>query len=494
MKLIECVPNFSEGRNKEVIDTIINEARKYNVKILNIHSDESHNRTDVTILGEPEEVKKAVLDMAIKAVELIDMNKHRGEHPRMGAMDVVPFVPIMNTTMEECIKIANEFAEEFSKITKVPCFLYEEAAKKESRRNLADVRKGEFEGLREEIGKNPEKVPDYGPNSIHPTAGATAVGAREILIAFNVNLATNDVEIAKKIAKAVRYSSGGYRYVKAMGFEIKEKNIVQVSMNMTNYKQTPLFRVFETIKREAERYGVNVLSSEIVGMVPLDALIDVASFYLQLDDFKAEQVIEKRLLEMPMKSIEEFLEELASASPAPGGGSAAALGGAIACGLAEMVCNLTIGKKKYVEVEEEMKEKVEKLKYLRKDFLKLVEEDANAFNDVMKAIKEKRGLEEAYKKACEVPLRTAEKCTILMKDIKEIAEKGNKNSISDAGVAMLFAYASFNSAILNVKINLSCIQDSLYKEKMIEKVKEMEEEIEELKKETLQVVEKFINF
>jgi len=298
MKLIECVPNFSEGRNKEVIDAIVNEARKYNVKILNIHSDESHNRTDVTILGEPEEVKKAVLDMAIKAVELIDMNKHKGEHPRMGAMDVVPFIPIMNSTMEECIKIANEFAEEFSRIKKVPCFLYEEAAKKESRRNLADVRKGEFEGLKEEIGKNPEKIPDYGPNSIHPTAGATAVGAREILIAFNVNLATNDVEIAKKIAKAVRHSSGGYRYVKAMGFEIKEKNIVQVSMNMTNYKQTPLFRVFETIKREAERYGVNVLSSEIVGMIPLDALVDIASFYLQLEDFKPEQVIEKRLIEV----------------------------------------------------------------------------------------------------------------------------------------------------------------------------------------------------
>jgi glutamate formiminotransferase len=297
VKLVECVPNFSEGRRKEVIDAIVNEARKYNVKILNVHADADHNRTDVTIIGEPEEVKKAVLDMSLKAVELIDMNKHKGEHPRMGAMDVVPFVPLLNTTMEDCIKLANEFAKEFSEKAGVPCFLYEEAATRPDRKNLADVRRGEFEGLKEEIGKNPDKVPDYGPNKIHPTAGATAVGAREFLIAFNVNLATNDIEIAKKIAKAVRHSSGGYRYVKAMGFEIKEKGIVQVSMNMTNYKKTPLFRVFETIKREAARYGVNVLSGEIIGMVPLDAIVDVAAFYLQLDEFDVEQIIEKRLLE-----------------------------------------------------------------------------------------------------------------------------------------------------------------------------------------------------
>ncbi|KAA0000857.1 MAG: glutamate formimidoyltransferase [Thermoplasmata archaeon] len=296
-KLVECVPNFSEGQRKEVIDAIVNEAKKYNVKILNVHADADHNRTDVTIIGEPEEVKNAVLAMSLKAVELIDMNKHKGEHPRMGAMDVVPFVPVMNVSMEDCIKLAHEFAREFSEKAGVPCFLYEEAATKPSRKNLADVRRGEFEGLKEEIGKNPEKTPDYGPNAIHPTAGATAVGAREFLIAFNVNLATSDINIAKKIAKAVRHSSGGYRYVKAMGFEIKERGIVQVSMNMTNYKLTPLFRVFETIKREAERYGTRVLSSEIIGMIPLEALADIAAFYLQLEDFKVEQILEKKLLE-----------------------------------------------------------------------------------------------------------------------------------------------------------------------------------------------------
>ncbi|KAA0004415.1 MAG: glutamate formimidoyltransferase [Thermoplasmata archaeon] len=279
------------------MEAIIDEARKFNVKILDYSPDADHNRTDVTFIGEPEEVKKAALAMSMKAVELIDMNRHKGEHPRMGAMDVVPFIPLMGTTMEECIELAKQFASEFSEKAGVPCYLYEEAATRPDRKNLVNVRRGEFEGLKEEIGKNDDKKPDFGPNHIHPTAGATAVGARFFLIAFNVNLSTNDISIAKNIAKAVRHSSGGYRYVKAMGFEIKERGIVQVSMNMVNYKGTPLFRVFETIKREAERYGVNIIGSEIVGLIPMEALIAVADFYLQLENFDEKQVLEKRLLE-----------------------------------------------------------------------------------------------------------------------------------------------------------------------------------------------------
>ncbi|HHF59283.1 MAG TPA: glutamate formimidoyltransferase, partial [Thermoplasmatales archaeon] len=255
-KIVECVPNFSEGRRKEIIEEIIDQVRKRkDVKLLDYSSDPDHNRTDVTFIGEPQSVKEAALDLAMKCVELIDMNKHKGEHPRMGAIDVVPFIPVYNVTMEECVKLAHEFAKEFSEKTGVPCFMYEEAATRPDRKNLADVRRGEFEGLKEAIGKDPDKVPDYGPNKIHPTAGATAVGARFFLVAFNVNLGTSDINIAKKIAKAVRHSSGGYRYVKAMGFEIKERGIVQVSMNLTNYQKTPIFRVFETIKNEAERYG-----------------------------------------------------------------------------------------------------------------------------------------------------------------------------------------------------------------------------------------------
>jgi len=298
-RLIECVPNFSEGRNQETIETIRTLIKKHKeVHLLDFSPDKDHNRTDVTLIGPPEAVKDAVLDIAYKCVELIDMNKHKGEHPRMGAIDVVPFIPISEIGMTECVQLANDFAKEFSEKTNVPCYLYEDAAKREDRRNLADVRRGEYEGLKEEVGKNPDKIPDYGPNKLHPTAGATAVGARFFLIAYNVNLGTADIKIAEEIAKVVRHSSGGYRYVKAKGFEIKERGIVQVSMNLTNYQKTSLFRVFETIKNEAERHGVPVIGSEIVGLVPLEALVNIADHYLRLEKFTDNQVLEKRLVEL----------------------------------------------------------------------------------------------------------------------------------------------------------------------------------------------------
>jgi glutamate formiminotransferase len=298
-RLVECVPNFSEGKNKDTIETIRNLIKKYkDINLLDYTPDPDHNRTDVTLIGSPEAVKEVALELALKCVELIDMNKHKGEHPRMGSIDVVPFIPITEVGMGECVQLANEFAKEFSEKTNVPCFLYEEAAKREDRRNLADIRRGEYEGLKTEIGKNPDKVPDYGPNKMHPTAGATAVGARFFLIAFNVNLGTTNIKIADEIAKVVRYSSGGYRYVKAKGFEIKDRGTVQVSMNLTNYQQTSIFRVFETIKNEAKRHGVSVIGSEIVGLVPLEALVDVSNHYLRLEKFIVDQVLEKRLLEI----------------------------------------------------------------------------------------------------------------------------------------------------------------------------------------------------
>ena len=298
-RLIECVPNFSEGKNKDTIETIRNLIKKYkDITLLDFTPDPDHNRTDVTLIGSPEAVKTVALEIALKCVELIDMNKHKGEHPRMGAIDVVPFIPITEVGMGECVQLANEFAKEFSEKTNVPCYLYEEAAKREDRRNLADVRRGEYEGLKAEIGKNPNKVPDYGPNKIHPTAGATAVGARFFLIAFNVNLGTANIKIADEIAKVIRHSSGGYRYVKAKGFEIKDRGIVQVSMNLTNYQKTSISRVFETIKNEADRYGVSVIGSEIIGLLPLEALVDVSNHYLRLEKFTVDQVLEKRLLEI----------------------------------------------------------------------------------------------------------------------------------------------------------------------------------------------------
>lgn len=298
-RLIECVPNFSEGKNKRTIETIHTLIKNHkDVFLLDFTPDIDHNRTDVTLLGTPEVIKAVALEIALKCVELIDMNKHKGEHPRMGAIDVVPFIPISEVSMSECVQLANDFAKEFSEKTNVPCYLYEEAAKQEDRRNLANVRRGEYEGLKEEIGKNPDKTPDYGPNKIHPTAGATAVGARFFLIAFNVNLNTTNIKIADEIAKIVRHSSGGFRYVKAKGFEIKERGIVQVSMNLTNYQKTSIFRVFETIKNEAERYGISVTGSEIVGLVPLEALVDVTNHYLRFEKFTIDQVLEKKLIEI----------------------------------------------------------------------------------------------------------------------------------------------------------------------------------------------------
>lgn len=296
MKLIESVPNFSEGRREEVVRQIVEEASKYSkVKVLDWSMDYDHNRSVVTLVGEPEDIKNALFDMVKKASELIDLREHVGEHPRMGATDVVPLIPVMNTTMEECIELSKELGEKIGKELKIPVYLYEKSATKSERKNLATIRKGEFERFFEKI-KDPEWKPDFGPEEVHPTAGVVAVGAREYLIAFNVNLGTNNIEIANKISKAVRHISGGFRYVKAIGIELKEKGMVQVSMNLTNYKKSPIFRVFETIKREAQRYGVPVINSEIIGMIPLNAAIETMKWYLQLDDFDDERVIENKIL------------------------------------------------------------------------------------------------------------------------------------------------------------------------------------------------------
>ncbi len=297
-EIIECVPNFSEGRRKEVVDAIAAAiASVPGVKVLDVEMDANHNRAVVTFIGDRKAVAEAAFRGAHKAVELIDLNVHRGEHPRIGALDVCPFVPISGVTMEDCVAIAQAVGERIAKELKVPVYLYEEAATRPDRRALPDIRKGEFEGLREAIKKDPNRAPDFGPRELHATAGATVVGARAPLIAFNVNLGTADVKVAKNIAKAIRESDGGLRYVRAKGFELKDRGIVQVSMNMTNYKGTPLFRAYERIKAEAERYGVAIVGSEIVGLVPLEAIVEVTGFYLKLENFNVTQILETRLWE-----------------------------------------------------------------------------------------------------------------------------------------------------------------------------------------------------
>lgn len=295
-QIIQCVPNFSEGRDLDKIDKIVSPFRgKQNVKLLDYSNDEDHNRLVVTVVGEYEALKNAVVEAVGIATELIDMTKHEGQHPRMGATDVIPFIPIKNASMEECIKLSKEVAETVYNNFGVPSFLYEKSASKSDRENLATVRKGQFEGMSEKV-KDPAWTPDFGTD-IHPTAGITAIGARMPLVAFNVNLNTNDIEIANKIAKNVRHLSGGLRYCKALGIALEERGIVQISMNMTDFTKTPLYRAFELIRIEAQRYGVSIVGSEIIGLVPMDALLATSEYYLGIENFSYEQVLEKRIME-----------------------------------------------------------------------------------------------------------------------------------------------------------------------------------------------------
>jgi glutamate formiminotransferase len=293
-RIVECIPNISEGRDTNIINAVVDEVKRFKVRLLDVESDRDHNRSVITYVGEPEEVEKATFALAAKAVQLINMEQHHGQHPRIGAVDVVPFVPITGVTMDDCIGMANRVGKRISDELKVPVYLYEAAAKRPECVNLADIRKGDYEKLKDEISL-PARRPDFGDAKMHPTAGATVVGAREPLVAFNVNLGTTDLEIAKKIASAVRFSNGGFRFVKAKGFDIKEKGYVQVSMNLTKYNGTPVFRVYEAIKAEADRYGVPIIGSEVIGLIPLEALVQCADFYLKLQNFKMDQILEARL-------------------------------------------------------------------------------------------------------------------------------------------------------------------------------------------------------
>jgi glutamate formiminotransferase len=295
MAIIECIPNVSEGRRPEVVERLVAAIRAVpGVRLLDYSSDASHNRSVLTLVGDREPVKAAVLALFEQAVGAIDLRGHKGEHPRLGAVDVVPFVPIDGVTMEACVDLAREVGAAVAERFGVPVYLYEEASGNPARKNLEDIRRGEFEGLAAKMGSS-GWAPDFGPAVPHPSAGASVIGARMPLIAYNINLNTDRVDVAKKIAAAIRHSSGGMRYVKAAGFKLEDRNLAQVSMNLTNYQKTPIFRVFEIVKREAERYGVSILESEIIGLVPSAALISAAEFYLQLERFSGDQILENKL-------------------------------------------------------------------------------------------------------------------------------------------------------------------------------------------------------
>src|SRR5215467_204280 len=393
--LVECVPNFSEGRDKAVVDAIVEAMKIPGVSLLDREMDADHNRSVITIVGDRESIAEAAIRGVGKASELIDLTRHQGAHPRMGATDVVPFMPIEGVTIEDCVAIARQVGEEIWKRFQIPVYLYESAASNPDRQNLENIRRGQFEGLRDDIKINPARKPDFGNAQLHSTAGATVVGARKALVAYNVFLNTKDVDIAKKIAKAVRYSTGGLRYVKGAGFEVR--GLAQVSMNLTDFEQTPIARVFEFVKREAERYGVQPLSSEIVGLIPKKALEQAAEWFLQVENFDSFMILENRLAAVTggkmavgglRAGVEPFIEQLAAPTATPGGGSAAAAAGAMAAALGHMVASMSRGKKAYQQFERELSDALARLNRLREELKASIDLDAASYAEVMKAYKD----------------------------------------------------------------------------------------------------------
>jgi glutamate formiminotransferase/formiminotetrahydrofolate cyclodeaminase len=488
--LIECVPNFSEARRPEVVDAIQAAiASVPQVRILDRHSDLDHNRSVITFVGPPPAAEEAAFRGIAKAAELIDMNQHTGEHPRIGAADVVPFVPISGASLDDCVEIARRLGKRVGDELAIPVYLYEAAAARPERQNLENLRRGQYEGLKAEIATNPDRQPDFGPARLGP-AGATVIGARPFLIAYNVYLTTDDVSVAKEIARAIRHSSGGLRYVKALGLEVDGR--AQVSMNLTDYRQTPPARAVEMIRREAARHGVAIHHSELVGLIPQEALVDAAVWYLQLDQFEKGQVLETRLAETiggdeATEGLvdEKFLHALAAATPTPGGGSAAAYAGSMGASLAAMVAGLTIGKKKYAAVEEQMRFVASRAEALRAELAQAVRADAAAFDEVMAAYRlpketpeeEARRtaeIQRATLKAAEVPLSVAEKSLEVLQLSAEVATHGNLNAICDAGTAAALAAASLSGASLNVQINAIALEDKDKAARLADRIREIE--------------------
>jgi glutamate formiminotransferase/formiminotetrahydrofolate cyclodeaminase len=477
--LVECVPNFSEGRDKAKVDAIVDAMKIPGVYLLDRESDTDHNRSVITLVGDREAIQEAAIRGVGKAAELIDLNVHTGAHPRMGATDVVPFIPIDGVTIEDCVAMARHVGAEIWKRHRIPVYLYESAAATPERQNLENIRRGQFEGIRAEIATNPARCPDFGEPCLHTTAGATVVGARKALIAYNVFLNTADVDIAKKIAKAVRFSTGGMRFVKGAGFLVR--GLAQVSMNLTDFEQTPVHRVFEMVKREAARYGVAPVSSEIVGLIPKKALEQAAEWFLQVENFDSSLILENRLAAVMggkiavgglRAGVEPFIEQLAAPTATPGGGSAAAAAGAMAAGLAAMVASMSRGKKAYLQYEQPLSAAIASLTSLREELKTAIDADAGSYNSVMKAYKDAKSaanetsaqaaIEAALKQATSVPLGVAEKSQRISQLAVELGPITNPNMKSDLTTASALARAAISGALANVEINLASLADQSF--------------------------------
>jgi len=476
MKLIECVPNFSDGRRPEVVGAIRDAiAAVEGVTILDASSDESHNRSVITFVVPFEHAVQAAFEGMRVAAERIDLRVHEGAHPRIGATDVVPFVPLEDSTMDDCIALARQLGERAGKELEIPVYLYERAATRDTRRNLADVRRGQFEGLRDELGTNAERDPDFGPRAIHPSAGATAIGARPFLVAYNVYLGdAANLPVAKSIAKQVRESSGGFKAVKGLGLEVDGQ--AQVSMNLVDTDQTALHTVFDFISEKARDENVEVTWSEIVGLVPERVLLEASKDHLKLREFTPDQVLERQVaramraspIEQPSSSSTptDFIAAISSSDPVPGGGSVSAYAGALSAALIRMVAGLTIGKKKYAAVEPEMTVVAATADSLAAALSTLVDRDAEAYALVSSAYKLPKDsanrdeqITRALLGAAEVPLETARLCAQAAELAATVAAKGNSNAVTDAGVAALMASAGCRGAVFNVKINVASLSD-----------------------------------
>jgi glutamate formiminotransferase / formiminotetrahydrofolate cyclodeaminase len=484
-RLIESVPNFSEGRDASKVDAIVAAMREVpGVFLLDRESDADHNRSVVTIAGEPEAVAEAALRGVGKAAELIDLTKHTGAHPRMGATDVVPFIPIEGVHIEDCVALAKKVGREIWERYHVPVYFYEAAAQRPERTNLENIRKGQFEGLREEVPRNPDRAPDVGDPRLHSTAGATAVGARKFLIAYNINLNTPDLEIARKIGKNIRFSSGGLRYVKAMGVDLRARHLAQVSINLTDFEQTPMHRVFEMVKREAERYGVSIVGSEIVGLIPKKAIELTADFYLQLENFSAAQVLENRieasLAGMPAEGpgklaglAQPFLDAVAQPTATPGGGSVAALAGALGASLGQMVAGLSHKKKSQAAHVEQLSEAVAQFHSAARALAEAIDRDAASFDSVMAAYKLPQNspeeqqerdaqIQTALQGAARVPLEVAQRSADIFERLGQLEPMASPSMKSDIRVGRLMAAAAVRGALENVEINLESITDASF--------------------------------
>jgi glutamate formiminotransferase/formiminotetrahydrofolate cyclodeaminase len=488
-QLVECVANFSEGRRIEVVDQIVAAIAGIDgVHVLDQESDPDHNRSVITFVGPPAPLEEAAYRAIQTAAELIDLNMHQGEHPRIGAADVVPFIPIEGLTMADCVGMARRLGERVGAELGIPVYLYEAAATHPDRENLATLRRGEYEGLKVAIKEDPNRQPDFGPAELG-SAGAVVIGARPPLVAYNIYLTTSNVDIAKQIARAIRHSSGGLAFVKGLGLLVEGK--AQVSMNLTDFNKTPIHRVVEMVRREAARYGVAIERSELIGLIPQSALIDSAQWYLQLDGFQPDQVLETRLAQvMAQAGLEAeqggFLDALADGTPTPGGGSAAAYGAAMGASLVAMVARTTLGKKKYADVEGRMTEIIAEADTLRGILNSAVTRDADSFTGLLTAFRlpkdtdeqikaRQEAVESATLQAAEVPFEVAKNAARVLELAAEVAEVGNANAVSDAGSAGVLSNAALQAAGMNVKVNVNGLTDQTIAQHWRDSLKELDD-------------------